>query len=136
MTDTDLDIKATIRARKRARKLGLLDTPDTADQDGMAWAATVLVEMAPNDLDESQPPAEPDAPKPSGRTWKCRVCGARVQAPHIPAGWVSVNRWPPDRERLGPITATFCGPGCARVYLGRIEANGANVTYPTRKGQQ
>jgi hypothetical protein len=48
-------------------------------------------------------------------------------------GWLSIARWPADRERHGPIQHVFCSPTCTTAYLTRVAANGSYVQYPRRK---
>ncbi len=121
------DIKAEIRERKRLRKLGMLPGPPHP-------GPTV------NDQDPSPQPGptvnDPEpSPPPVGRLWTCRVCRTGIRSTQIPAGWLSIARWPPDRERFGPITSTFCRAACAMDYLQRVELGGA-VQFPVKGGKQ
>jgi len=120
-------VKDEIRAKKKARKVAIRDgvTPEPLV---MAPALDTVPEPA------TPAPATP-APKPvppgPGRNWACRACRMTVKALHIPGGWMSISRWPPDRARQGPIAHTFCGPKCAGTYLKHVTDTGANVQYPT-----
>jgi hypothetical protein len=134
-------VKDEIRAKKKARKVAIRDgvtpepepIPTTPEPLVMAPALDPVPEPA-TPAPATPPPATP-APKPvppgPGRNWACRACRTTVKALHIPGGWMSISRWPPDRARQGPIVHTFCGPKCAGTYLKHVTDTGANVQYPT-----